>query len=151
MDSSQRPVSERVASLCDSVSHLFIGSIRSDLETAVLVAKFATLHFTSNAYDSVNSHTNHNPFENFVVQYVFRIVTTIGWKDMVEFGDFEKLQEGMRMVNQGLVCARINLPFCNWYKAVKVIATCTFSVLGLPWLIIMYRCGAVLCSIHFIS
>ena len=84
------------------------------------------------------------------MQYVFRIVTTIGWKDMAEFGDFETLQEEMKMVNQGLFCARINLPFCDWYKALKVTATCTFSVLEPPWLNIKDRCPLQFFS-HFIS
>jgi hypothetical protein len=69
---------------------------------------------------------------------------------MAEFEDFEKLQEEMKMVNQGLFCARINLPFCDWYKALKVTATCTFSVLEPPWLIIK-DCCPLQSSTPFIS
>ena len=49
-DLPMTPVSEHVASLCDSVSHRFIRRIRSDLQIAVLVARFATLDFTSNKF-----------------------------------------------------------------------------------------------------
>ena len=69
---------------------------------------------------------------------------------MSEFGDFEKLQEEMKMVNHGLFCARINLPFCDWHKALKVTATCTFDVLEPPWLISKYHCPLQYSS-HFIS
>ena len=69
---------------------------------------------------------------------------------MSEFGDFEKLQEEMKMVNHGLFCARINLPFCDWHKAVKVTATCTFSVHETAWLIIKCCCPLQYSS-HFIS